>query len=132
MPWLLDTNAISAVARNPRGPEGRRLRLLAHGDAVTSIVVLGELRFGLEKKPSEAIERQLDSVLRGIVILPIEEPIERHYASIRASLERRGTPIGGNDCWIAAHAIALDCILVTANEREFRRVPGLRVENWAA
>jgi tRNA(fMet)-specific endonuclease VapC len=132
MAWLLDTNVISAVARNPRGAEGRRLRQMGHGDALTSIVVIGELRFGLEKNPSEAVERQLQSILRGITILPLEEPVEQHYGSIRAALERLGTPIGANDYWIAAHALALGCTLVTANEREFRRVPGLRVENWAA
>jgi tRNA(fMet)-specific endonuclease VapC len=131
MPWLLDTNVIFAVARDPRGPEGRRLRLLPRGEAVTSIIVVGELAFGLAKNPSEEVERQLTSILGGIPIHPLEEPVERHYGWIRATLERAGTPIGSNDYWIAAHAFALDCTLVTADEREFRRVPGLRVQNWA-
>jgi tRNA(fMet)-specific endonuclease VapC len=69
-------------------------------------------------------------VLSVIEILPLTPPADRLYGDIRASLERVGTPIGGNDLLIAAHALASDCILVTDNEREFSRVEGLVVENW--
>ena len=63
-------------------------------------------------------------------ILPLEKPVDLHYGEIRAFLSRAGKPIGGNDLFIAAHASALDLTLVSANIREFSRVPGLRVENW--
>jgi tRNA(fMet)-specific endonuclease VapC len=63
-------------------------------------------------------------------ILPLGSEVAERYAHIRTALERLGTPIGPNDTLIAAHALALDCTLVTGNEGEFRRVPGLRVENW--
>jgi len=64
--------------------------------------------------------------------MPFEEPADLIYADIRATLEKSGTPIGANDLFIAAHALALNATLVTGNEREFRRVPGLEVENWLA
>ena len=130
MRFLLDSNIISAVARDPRGAAGRRLRLTSPGEPVTSVVVVGELLFGLAKSRSLARERQLLAILEAIDILPIEEGAARHYGTLRATLEQEGRPIGANDYWIAAQALAADCILVTDNEREFRRVPGLRVESW--
>lgn len=74
--------------------------------------------------------RQVERVLEALVIAPFAEPADQLYGEIRAELQRRGTPIGANDLFIAAHALALDCILVTDNMREFERVPGLRIENW--
>jgi tRNA(fMet)-specific endonuclease VapC len=71
-------------------------------------------------------------VLEQVAILPMEPPVEEHYADIRHTLERAGTPIGPNDLLIAAHARALGLTLVTDNVREFSRVPGLLVENWLA
>ena len=88
-----------------------------------------EIAFGFARQPSRALERQTAKILRGIQILDLDEAAASAYGSIRAELERVGTPIGANDMWIAAHALALDATLLTANEREFRRVPGLRVEN---
>jgi tRNA(fMet)-specific endonuclease VapC len=72
----------------------------------------------------------LEAVLDAFDILPFEEPADRHYEDIRSALERVGTPIGANDMLIAAHALALGLTLVTNNTGEFRRVPGLLVENW--
>jgi tRNA(fMet)-specific endonuclease VapC len=63
---------------------------------------------------------------------PLDATVSGHYACIRAALERQGTPIGGNDLWIAAQALALGAMLVTDNVKEFGRVPGLVVENWLA
>ncbi len=65
-----------------------------------------------------------------LATIAFTHPADICYASIRSQLERKGKPIGNNDLLIAAHAIALGCILVTANEREFARIEGLRVENW--
>ena len=75
---------------------------------------------------------QLEIILSAIDTLPLEEPVDRQYARLRKYLEDRGTPIGPNDMLIAAHALALNCTVITANDREFSRVPGLKVENWLA
>jgi len=69
-------------------------------------------------------------VLAALDILPLKPPVDEHYGEIRAYLNRTGQPIGWNDLFIAAHARALELTLVTANVREFSRVPGLHVENW--
>jgi len=73
---------------------------------------------------------QLERVLSGLAVKAWDGPADRLYGEVRAELQRSGRLIGANDLLIAAHALALDCILVTDNEREFSRVPGLRVENW--
>ena len=96
----------------------------------TSIVVVSELRFGALKKASSGCPPNWRKYCRRLEILPFEEPADPRYAEIRVALERAGTPIGGNDLLIAAHALALQLTLVTANVDEFRRVPGLTVENW--
>ncbi len=95
-----------------------------------SLVVLAELRFGFAKKKALRLAKRLEDLLDEFSVQPWSAPADRHYANIRDDLERSGQPIGANDLLIAAHALALDCILVTDNEREFSRVPGLRVENW--
>lgn len=129
--YLLDTNAISHIVWDADGPVASRA--LRHREACcTSIIVVAELEYGLFKQPSERREAQVRAVLATLSILPWNAPAERHYGAIRAGLERAGTPIGANDLFIAAHALALGATLVTANEREFRRVPGLAVENWVA
>lgn len=130
MGFLLDTNIISSLVRDPQGAVAARVGREAPVDLMTSIVVIGEIASGFARQPSRALERQTAKILRGIHILDLDEAAASAYGSIRAELERVGTPIGANDMWIAAHALALDATLVTANEREFRRVPGLRVENW--
>ena len=130
MGLLLDTNIISSLVRDPQGAVAARVGGEAPDALLTSIVVIGEIAFGFARQPSRALERQTTKVLRGIQILDLDEAAASAYGTIRAELERVGTPIGANDLWIAAHALALDAILVTAKEREFRRVPGLRVENW--
>ena len=95
-----------------------------------SIIVLAELRFGFAKKNSRRLLARLEGMLDEFSVQPWGDPADRRYAGIRAELERSGRLIGSNDLLIAAHALALNCILVTDNEREFSRVPGLRVENW--
>ena len=69
-------------------------------------------------------------MLEVLDVLPLEKPVDEYYGTIRALLNQKGQPIGGNDLFIAAHALALDLTLVSANVREFSRVPNLRVENW--
>jgi tRNA(fMet)-specific endonuclease VapC len=88
------------------------------------------LRFGAEKRASPRLNKQLEAILSVLTILPFEEPADRFYAQLRSQLERRGSPIGPNDMLIAAHALALDLTIITANTHEFSRVPELKVDNW--
>ena len=98
-----------------------------------SPVVLGELETGVEKSTQvERNRKRLDEVVTGLAVPPLDAATSLNYARIRAVLERQGTPIGGNDLWIAAHALTLGAVLVTDNVKEFARVPGLVVENWLA
>lgn len=128
---LLDTNIISHIMRQPDGLAAMRANQLdAEERLCTSVIVQFELRFGLAKNPSKRIQFAYDVAMAGIDVLPLENHVAPHYARIRAALESGGKPIGANDLLIAAHALALDATLVTDNETEFRRVPGLRVENW--
>jgi tRNA(fMet)-specific endonuclease VapC len=92
--------------------------------------VAAELRYGAEKSGSKQLSDRVDLLLSALEILPLEPPADRRYGEIRHHLARQGTPIGPNDLLIAAHVLAADLTLVTANTREFERVPSLRVENW--
>lgn len=130
MPFLLDTNIVSDIIRNPKGAAARRLRLHPREAVMTSIVVAAEVRFGLLRKSASASQARLDELFQRVPVAPFEAPADRRYAELRVELERRGQPIGAHDMLIAAHALALDCTLVTANEREFRRIAELEVENW--
>ena len=128
--YLLDTNIISVVVKQPDHPLAQRLADMARAHFCTSIVVASELRYGAYHKGSHRLIEQVEAVLEGIDVLPLTTPADHHYGLIRTELARRGQPIGHNDLFIAAHARALDLILITANLREFQRVPGLQVENW--
>jgi tRNA(fMet)-specific endonuclease VapC len=132
--YLLDTN-ICIYIRQKR-PESvlKRFRKLAVGDAAISVITYGELAYGAERSSEAAREtnRQLLAELVGLLpVLAMPQTAGENYGIVRASLERRGEMIGNNDLWIAAHAKAASLTLVTNNEREFKRVPGLKVENWA-
>ncbi len=128
--FLLDTNILSDLVRNPQGRVAARIALIGEHSVCTSIIVTAELRFGAAKKGSERLAHQLERILSAITIEPFEAPADAAYAELRAQLEAAGAPIGGNDMLIAAQALATDCALVTNNEREFSRVSGLQVENW--
>lgn len=128
--YLLDTNMLSDLIRHPQGPVANRIASAGENTVCTGIVVAAELRYGAEKSSSQEIADRVDLVLNAFTILPLEPPADRIYAQIRHRLTERGTPIGPNDLLIAAHALALDLTVVTANEGEFSRVPGLKVENW--
>lgn len=130
--YLLDTNVISQLVSDPHGRLSNRLLELGEDRLCTSIIVSCELRFGVTKKRSARLAAQLDAVLGALAVLPFDGEADRHYAEIRAELERKGRPIGSNDLLIAAHARALGATVLTSNDREFRRVPGLRVERWAS
>lgn len=128
--YLLDTNIVSDLIRNPQGKAAQAVIAVGSENVCTSIIVLSEVRFGIVKKGSARLAAQLDEVLEGLDVLPLETPADERYAALRTALERKGAPISANDYLIAAHALATNCILVTDNEREFRRVDGLTVENW--
>jgi tRNA(fMet)-specific endonuclease VapC len=129
---MLDTNILSDLIRNPRGVLVERLRATEPDALCTSIVVACELRFGAQRRGSQLLTQRVDDLLNTLAVLPLDQPVDEHYADIRATLERTGTPIGSHDLLIAAHARSRDLTLVTQNGREFVRVPKLRVEDWLA
>jgi tRNA(fMet)-specific endonuclease VapC len=128
--YLLDTNILSHLVRQPQGSVADHIADVGEANVLTSVIVACELRYGAAKRGSRRLTRQVDAVLSAMTIRPLESDIERVYASIRVALERKGTPIGAHDMLIAAHARAIDAVCVTDNAAEFRRVPALRVENW--
>lgn len=133
--YLLDTNTVSYVLRNHSPTLSSRLMATKPEDLAISVITAGELRFGLKKlgasQRATALASRLDQLLEAIPTLPMPPEASEHYAATRAHLETQGTPIGGNDLWIAAHALAGDLTLVTNNIREFQRVLGLRIEDWS-
>ena len=130
MRYLLDTNIVSNLVRDPHGRVADRIKAIGEQNICTSIIVSAELRYGTSKKASPRLTAQVEAVLGAIDTLPLDSPTDEIYGSIRMQLELAGTPIGGNDLFIAAQAIALDHTLVTDNDKEFARIDGLRVENW--
>jgi len=130
--YLLDTNILSDLIRNPQGKAARRIAKAGEDHVCTSIIVAVELRYGCAKSGSARLRKAVEDLLGEINVLPFEAPADADYGDIRVSLEAGGTPIGGNDLLIAAHARALGAIVVTANAQEFKRVRGVKVENWLA
>jgi tRNA(fMet)-specific endonuclease VapC len=130
MGYLLDTNILSDIMRNASGATARRADAEAATNLCTSVIVAAELRYGAARRQSSRLLVRLEELLSSITILPFEPPADDAYGRIRTQLERSGQPVGNMDLLIAAHALAGDHILVTDNEREFRRIDGLRVENW--
>lgn len=130
--WMLDTNALSELIRNPRGALFDRLLEIAPDAVCTSIVVACELRFGARRKGSARLSQRVELLLEALPVLPLDAPADQHYADIRAALEQSGTPIGSHDLFIAAHARSRGLALVTRNTREFARVPGLQLIDWPA
>ncbi|MBK5968309.1 MULTISPECIES: PIN domain-containing protein [Thiorhodovibrio] len=130
MRYLLDTNIMIAAMKEVASVK-RQLEQRLLADLLLSPVVLGELEFGVEKSAyREQNAGRLAKLVDTLALVPIDARVSRRYGEIRAHLERCGTPIGANDLWIAAQGLALDVIVVTDNQNEFNRVPGLRTENW--
>jgi tRNA(fMet)-specific endonuclease VapC len=130
MRYLLDTNIVSDLVRNPKGKIAQHIGKVGEAQVCTSIIVAAELRYGAAKKGSLRLSSQLEAVLGALEVLPFETPADVVYGSLRTRLELAGRPIGANDLLIAAQTIALDYIIVTDNEKEFARVDDLRLENW--
>jgi tRNA(fMet)-specific endonuclease VapC len=130
--YLLHTN-ICIYIRQKRPEELlRRFRKLRPGEAAISVITYGELLYGAAKSAQRvtALER-LHELIHWMPALPLPETAAEAYGTIRAELESKAEMIGNNDLWIAAHAVAAELTLVTNNEREFRRVRGLKIQNWA-
>lgn len=130
MRFMLDTNIVSDMVRHPHGRVAKRIAEVGETLVCTSIIVAAELRCSAARKAAPRLAGQLESVLRAIEVLPLEAPVDAVYGALRARLEEIGQPIGANDLFVAAHALALRCTLVTDNEREFSRIKALPVENW--
>lgn len=131
MKWMLDTNTCIVIIR--RHPEAtlRRLRGKQIGQVGISSITLAELEFGAAKSQrAEQAQAALAEFLLPLVIAPFDEAAAAAYGALRAALESVGKPIGPLDTLIAAHSLAVGSVLVTSNAREFRRVPGLVIEDW--
>lgn len=130
--FLLDNNICIYIRRSKPELVLRRFKALRHGEAVLSVITFGELLYGAEKSVQRSLAlEQLRELAEILPVLPLPQSAAETYGKIRAELERKGQMIGNNDLWISAHAKAAGLTLVTNNEREFRRVSGLKVQNWA-
>lgn len=131
MKVMLDTNiCIYLIKQRPQAVL-QRFRFFPVGDIGISAITLAELEYGAAKSTQPRKNRDaLEALISPVVVAPFDRQATEVYGRIRAALEKRGRPIGAMDLLIAAHALSLGVRLVTNNEREFKRVPGLRVENW--
>jgi tRNA(fMet)-specific endonuclease VapC len=129
--YLLDTDTFIHL-RQRRSPDTLvRFERLESGEAGVSVVSYGELIYGAEKSVHrEEVLQILAELVALIPVLPMPPKAGEIYGILRRALEQKGQMIGSNDLWIAAHARVTGMVLVTSNEREFRRVPGLTIENW--
>ncbi len=130
--YMLDTNIISDLVRNPQGKTAKRITKAGEDNICTSIIVAAELRYGCAKSGSERLRKAVEELLAEIDVLPFDVPADTEYGGIRAELEAAGKPVGANDLLIAAHACSIGAAIVTANTDEFKRIRGLKVENWLA
>jgi len=129
--YMLDTNICIYIAKH-RPPEVRsRFERLKPGQLVMSAITYGELSYGVSKSSqrTQALT-QLEELVQDVPVEELDSRAAETYGEIRANLEKQGQIIGNNDLWIAAHALALNLTLATNNEREFKRIPGLSLENW--
>ena len=127
--YMLDTDTVSFALRG----QGRVAdRLLEHkpSELCLSSVTLAELRFGAGTRESRKLDRLIDTFSDSVTVAPFDRSAADRYGSVAAALSRHGTPIGGFDTLIAAHALALGLTLVTNNTKHFQRVPGLATKNW--
>ena len=130
MNYMLDTNIFSYMVNN-HAAVLRRYGIAEPNDVCLSIISRGEILFGIQKQSPSGIKLQrIHYLLEQIPVALLDEAVASRYAKIRAELELAGQPISPNDTWIAAHSLSLGATLVTNNVREFKRVKGLKVENW--
>jgi len=120
------------LIRNPDGRAAKRIARVGEDNICTSIIAAAELRYGCAKSDSKRLLKAVEDLLGEINVLPFDVPADAEYGGIRSKLEAAGKPIGSNDLLIAAHAYATGATIVTANANEFKRIRGLKVENWLA
>jgi len=130
MRYLLDTNIVSDLVRNPHGNVAQHIRKVGEAHVCTSIIVAAELRYGATKKGSPRLSAQLEAVLGALEVLPFEVPADAAFGLLRTRLEKAGRPIGANDLLIAAQALTLGFTIVTDNEKALAHLEDLRRENW--
>ena len=129
--FLLDTNICIYIRQRRPLELLRRFEKLRVGEAAISVITYGELFYGAEKSAfRRSSEERLRELMLLMPVLPMPETAAQAYGRIRAGLESRGEVIGNNDLWIASHAMAAQLILVTNNDKEFKRVRGLKIQNW--
>lgn len=129
--YLLDTNICIYLTKHQHPALTERFLNLAENEVAMSVITFGELQFGAQKSQHRSkVLQSLDKLSAVIPVLEMQKEVGLIYGEIRATLQQKGTPIGNNDLWIAAHALSEKLILVTNNEKEFRRVPNLSAENW--
>lgn len=130
--YILDTDICIYIVKRKPPSVLARLERMRSGDAALSVITFGELQFGAAKsRKRDDVLRALDELTAILPVLELPRDAGVHYGAVRAALEAAGRTIGGNDLWIAAHARSMRLTLITNNERQFARVPGLAVENWA-
>ena len=129
--YLLDTNMASYVIKGNVPRVRERLLKMPMAEVGISVITEAELRFGVARKPEAVrLKTAIEEFLLRVEVLPWDSEAARHYALIRATLERTGEPMGNLDMMIAAQALAAQAVLVT-HDRVFRRVKGLKVEDWS-
>ena len=127
--FMLDTDTVSFALRG-QGQVASRLLEHRPSEICISSITLGELRYGAARRASRKLHRLIDAFIRDISVLAFDREVGDRFGSLAASLDSAGTPIGGFDTLIVAHALAADLILVTNNTKHFVRVEGLRTDNW--
>jgi tRNA(fMet)-specific endonuclease VapC len=131
MLYLLDTDTCAFIARQKHPKVTTRFQSHQAGDLAMSVITYGELRVGAEKSDRfPATLHALEVFIQMVPVMPMEIEVAQFYSQVRLDLEQHGQIIGANDLWIAAHCLQLRLTLVTNNEREFRRIPNLPIENW--
>lgn len=128
---MLDTNICIYIGKHHPPEAKNRFEKLKPGQVVISAITYGELHYGASKSTQRTKAlMQLEALVEDIPVEGLDARVAEAYGEIRAALEKQGRTIRNNDLWIGAHALAAGLILVTNNEREFNRIPGLAVENW--
>ena len=130
--YLLDTDVFSLMVKGQDAAINTRLQSLAKGEGILSVITAGEFYYGVAHAPVSALrDQRAQRLLDFFGLLPLDGEVATRYGTVRAELRRAGTPIGPNDLWLAAQALAHGLVMVTRNAREFKRVKGLKVETWA-
>lgn len=126
---MLDTDTVSFALRGA-GHVARHLAAVIPAQVCMSAVTLGELRFGASHRRSRKLHALIDAFRTGVQVMPFDAAAATRFGTLAASLAHAGSPIGQLDTMIAAHALAIDAVLVSNNTKHFSGVPSLRLENW--